>query len=202
MNIKRKNRLTFNVTIALVLMIGVLISIIWIFIFPGARVGPFGIGLPAPMQYFKGKYQGFEIQVPESWVISETPQGNHGDNDIFAVIAVPGRGYPFVSMASKEFTENDLNQVAAWGEIRILEKSSNYQQLRLDGFHTDYLEGLLHEYQKFGVEGMPGKVTIQCLDFYYLKNQMGYSISFCAEQSDWDDVKPVFQQMIESLITY
>lgn len=79
------------------------VSLVIMFFSQKSRTGPFGIGLPAETQIFVARQGGFSIKYPQSWVAFETPQGSHGDEDVIAVILVPGRSFPQVYIARHFF---------------------------------------------------------------------------------------------------
>ena len=167
------------------------------FIFPSNRRGLFGTGLPSPMESFVGNNVHLSIDYPSSWVASELPQGSHGDKEVFALIINPGNWMPSVWFARHDFQNNDLNQVAEWGESRILSQRSMYESISLTRIHTSSIDGLIRQYT-WESESPLGKTRVRCEDLYIFENGTGYALSFCTEEKDWDDTEAYFQKMIES----
>lgn len=167
------------------------------FLLPTFRTGPFGTGLPSSMKTLAGDNVVFTIDYPLSWVANELPYGNHGDLEVFAAILNPGNWMPSVWFARHEFQNGRLSQVAEWGESRILEKGSQYSSITLTETHTKNYEGLIRQYS-WASESLFGSTNIRCEDIYILENGIGYAISFCSYERDWDKVEPFFSHMIES----
>lgn len=185
----------------LILVLGILyifIVTIPIIVDPANRVGPFGIGIPAPMKSFHSSTNNFSIEHPFRWVAHDTRQGEHGDNDVIAGIYVPGRGFPHVVIASTSLNTSDFQQLLVWGEERAREKHSDYEQINLDKFSTSYYDGIFRDYTWSSNSKLFGHPKIHCRDYYLMKNHIGYVISSCAEQDDWVAAEEVFSQMIDS----
>jgi hypothetical protein len=184
-------------TIILLLLLALcLLPLLQILLFPSRRTGPFGIGLPSPMEQYSNQESGFSIVYPKSWVFNETPDGAHGDNEVIAVILVPGRSFPQVLIAHKSFPDKDLNQVAQWGQSRAKDKCECILN-PLGKLETSNFRGIAQEYS-WQVRTMISTTTIFCQDLYVLYNTDGYALSFCASQSYWPRVADVFNEMMNS----
>jgi hypothetical protein len=181
-----------------VLTLGCVISIAQLLIFPSRRTGLLGIGLPSQMETFSGKDVRFVINYPSSWVVSELPNGNHGDQEVFASILNPGWWMPSVWFARNVFETDDLDRVAEWGEARLLMKPDDYSSTSLTSIQTSALNGLLQQYTWSSESDLLGQTQIKCEDLYVTNNGIGYAVSFCSEDKDWQRVQEVFQQMMDS----
>jgi hypothetical protein len=184
-----------------ILVISLLVSIFGTLIFPSWRTGFLGIGLPAPMKTFTGRYVNFSIDYPQSWVAHETPHGIHGDQEVIAEILVPGRSWPSVVIAHQTVLEEDIYQIATWGDTRA-KKHSNYVATTLEPLNAPNFDGLLREYSWESSSPVFGVSNVQCKDWYVLSTTSGYALSFCAEKKDWHQVDQVFQQMLMSFSTH
>jgi len=180
-------------------VISMFISLYNIIFIPSKRIGLFGIGLPAPMENYKGKHTNFSIDFPESWVIYETPQGNHGDQDVIAGIGVPGRSFPHVFLYKRNFLKNDKSELLSWGESKV--KDDN-KFIDLKPFNTTKYSGEMREYTREDKSYFQTITFISCNDYLMFEKQIGYMISFCAESKQWTEVKNTFNLMIESFSIY
>ena len=165
----------------LIFVFGLLVSILRFILVPGVRTGPFGFGIPAQMTTYEGKLFPFSFQYPESWVVSETPEGNHGDLDIITTILVPGRSWPKVVIEKIDLTHEDVEGPANYEEGKI-KKGKNIVQITLDQFKTTNLNGLIREYTWRTNSWIIENLVVRCNDYYVKQNSLGYTISFCAEQ--------------------
>jgi hypothetical protein len=177
-----------------------LISILIFLIFPSKRTGPLGIGLPSPMENYVSKKGQFEIEHPISWIVSETPNGSHGDLDIIAEITVPGRSFPHVTISMHSFRAGDISNVVDWGISRAENKDS-YKLMSLEAFNSEKYDGFLHVYN-WASETILGSDEIDCKDWYIIKGEIGYSLSFCSQPQQKGLVEEVFQVMIKSFYAW
>lgn len=183
--------------ILLILIAICVLSTLAIIFLPSRRTGPFGIGLPSPMSQYTSLNNNFSIEYPNSWTIGETPQGSHGDKEIIAAILVPGRSFPQVYIARKSFLENDINQVALWGQSRA-ENRCECTPTSFEYFDTPYFHGVTQEYSWKTTNIFNITSTINCRDWYVQYNTEGYALSFCAYQQHWAQVDDVFKEMMNS----
>lgn len=161
------------------------------------RATPFGLGIPSTMRDFNFGKEKFTMKYPESWTVVLTPQGNHGDLEVFAVGVVPWRTIPNVTFAHKYFSNGRLEDVADWGESRAQEDPA-YENISISPFESDYFSGLLRSYDRY-FESPLGIQNIHCQDWYFLSNDWGYAVSFCAKENDWPKVNDVFNEIIASI---
>jgi len=179
---------------AIVLALNLVFFALALAIDPSRRIGPFGLGLPAQMSTFIIESADGSISYPKSWVAVLTPQGNHGDSEIIAVIGVPGRGLPSVTVAQKTLSDPTLTAVVMWGESRAASKSS---YVALSSGFSGSIPGIVREYQ-YVVITLFGESLVHCRDLYVLHDSIGLSLSFCAEETDWEEVVGTIDEMILS----
>jgi len=157
-----------------------------------------GTGLPSSMATLVGHSTHFSIDYPASWSAFETPQGNHGDDEEFATIVAPGPTFPQAILARKSFSEGDIIQTANWGQTRV-EQHPGYVTTALQLLDTARYGGLLREYHWISpATVLQGTQDIHCEDWYAFTAHVGYDLAFCAYNTDWPQVSPIFRQMIES----
>jgi hypothetical protein len=176
----------------------VVISLVIMVFSQESMTGPFGLGLPAKTRVFLANREGFSIQYPQSWAAFETPQGSHGDEEVIAVILVPGRSFPQVYIARHFSPVSDISQVIAWGEIRARTRNG-YLAVSVTNFNTPYLQGIMREYLWYDIT-LFGQLEIRCKDWYSLKGNGGYDLSFCAESKDWQQFDAVLGEMVKSFM--
>lgn len=180
-----------------ILILAFLFSIYRLIAVPGNRTGYFGIGLPSRMINYDGKQSSFSISYPESWVVSETPNGNHRDQDIIATILVPGRSWPKIVIEKVVLPQGGLEELAKYEENKI-NKEKTISHMTMDRFKTSHLDGLIRDYSWQTSSWLLGSTFIRCEDFYAIQNNYGYTISFCAEEGQWAEVENSFNEIIES----
>lgn len=158
----------------IIIFIGIAIwCVISMIVEPSNRIGPFGLGIPSTMREYILEQQQLAVYFPHGWNILLTPQGNHGDTEVIAIIVVPWHSLPNVKIMNKPFNISDVSLVADWGETR-LQSDFSYQSASLTSYNSVYFSGLLREYTitrklLFFVE------EIHCLDLYILTLAMDIS---------------------------
>jgi hypothetical protein len=105
---------------------------------------------------------------------------------------------PSIWFARHDFPDDDLNQVAIWGEGQVLSKRNDYVSISLTNLKIPEFDGLLRQYTWTSESSVLGKTDVRCEDLNVLKNRAGYTLSFCSEDKDWQNVQAVFQQMMDS----
>jgi hypothetical protein len=194
--INKMRSLSWRQIVILTLILLLIISLLIILALPEKQTGPFGIGLPTDFSVFTSKSGSFIIKYPESWVARETPQGSHGDKEVFAVILVPGRSFPQVYFAYQQLVSNDMDTVVKWGKERATARS-HYSEISVSAIATPNVEGIIREYT-WHESGFLGDVYLRCKDLYLLRDNMGFAISFCAEDKQWQLFENVVGEMINS----
>jgi len=182
----------------IVLFLYSLVSIIMALILPGGQSGPLGIGISSRMINYTSKNGDFSIIHPSTWPISETLNGEHGDMEVFAIINSGGRSFPRMVLAKKTFPGNSLQDVVKWGEERAQKLSiSDYRDASLEAQTINSFAGYLRLYT-FKSPGILGDSNYICRDWYFINNSIGFDLSSCSEQKDWDKTNNIFTQMVQS----
>jgi hypothetical protein len=196
---KNINYRSFGAILLISLVLISLVSMIINLIIPNSQFGLNGIGLPAKLVKYTSKAGNFSIIHPSTWPVHETPQGNHGDMEIFAIINPNGRSFPHMILAKKPFPGNNLDEVAKWGEGRAkLLFTNNFIDVSIKNQIINNVPGYLRSYT-FGADGgILGERNYICNDWYFIDNSIGYDLSFCSEVKNWHEVNNIFLQMIES----
>jgi len=153
-------------------------------------------GLPAKTAIFNSQIGDFSIQYPVTWTAGDTPTGARGDHEVIAVISNVVSS-PIIEISRISSGTNELGQVTKWGKSKAEEKMG-YKLVSLQSYATKNYSGILHEYNRDALSLM-GNISFHCIDWFITKNGMGYDFSFCIYQKNWEDGKPVFYQMIDSI---
>jgi hypothetical protein len=192
--IKNLNRKFFLVIVVILCILGNFISLIS----PSIRNKVFGLGVPSKLVNYTSTTQQFSILHPSSWTIYETPQGNSRDKEVFATISNGGFGFGNVTLARKQFSDGSVDEVAKWGEERAqIPYTTGYLVISESTHTVNNNTGFLRTYTYNGTT-LLGKYTNECEDWYFIKNAIGYDVSFCADQRDWNKVEDTYLQMINS----
>jgi hypothetical protein len=153
-------------------------------------------GLTEPMVTYYSEYGKFVINHPENWKGVDTPQGDHGDRYSISIIK-PFRTWPSLVIAARDNTNGDLEQIVDWGKERAKE-NEGYREEYLRSFRFPNIQGILCEYIWKTHSPASGQIIVHCTDYYFLNQDRGYALTFCADDPIWNDAKNVFQKMIES----
>lgn len=97
------------------------------------------------------------------------------------------------------FIDSDLISMY---ELLNVEESEIFQLDSFTNIQTSSLtlganDGILREY-KYIQESIFGNYVNHCYD-WIVKNKSGYFFTFCVDEAIWDNGKPIFQKMIESI---
>lgn len=183
--------------ILLIAIICTFASIIILVVNPAARKGPLGFGPPAPMVTFQMSDDSFSISYPENWTVFETPQGNHGDHEVVAIILVAGHQIANVTVARQSISAGNINDVVNWGQARAA-IHEGYKSSSVDPFTVNNLGGYIHEYSWSHASLFENSILSSCQDVYALKNNIGYSVSFCSSEKDWRSLEGTYTEMQQS----
>ena len=194
---KRKFSLPWPITIILLLA---LLGFLWFalnFVLGLNRMVT-STGLPSPMTTFVSKEFHISFDYPQTWVAYELTQGNHGDMEAIASVGYAGlAAQPNVLVAQKSFAHPTLEDVASWGEERLKAQSSPYVIVKL-GTMTSPNEGAITRDYSIVSTTPLGQFTKTCMDWYNVEDSKGYVLSFCADESYWQEMESVFIQMAQS----
>jgi hypothetical protein len=188
-----KNRLYLFIAFCIISLLSCLISIL-----PSPeRATILGFGIDAPMTQFVFEQDKFTINYPKSWNLHLTPDGNHGDNDVIALILVPLHSLPKITFFRKVFANDDLSNVINWREER-LKDSNGYKFIAQSSFSFGNSPGENIEYTR-NSKSLLGDAIIRCKDVIFSQNSVGHIISFCAYASDWEKLENTFNRVIFSI---
>lgn len=153
----------------------------------------FGIGLPAESTSYQSERYGFYIEFPETWSIGETPQGDHGDQDVISVIFSAG-----MSLGPKAFmyirampTLTALEKLIEHEEQKTIELPG-YHELELSTFSTPRFHGTTRKYQ------YKTAIFLICRNYNFVIDDIGYSLQGCAKEPFWNQSEDVFRQIVDS----
>ena len=153
----------------------------------------------------------FSISYPDIWFYSDNPGGNRGDKTFVAIISSPGVFRLGVSGVIRRSVDqfDTLSAVAKWGEDianrnqkQSVVPSTDTSVNRIISSNEYLIRGektILREYI-WGQGGPLGLTTIvrHCLDNYRFHNGVGFVLTLCTDDDEYNRVAPTFIQMIES----
>ncbi len=192
---KKRIVFVFLASLLLIIALGLYLSL-------QVETGSFGINamaFPTSMPIFKSESAHFTMQYPSNWTAIETPQGDHGDLNVVAVILPPGRSFPQMVVASRPISDGDIGEVVSWGTMRA-SKKPKYNSGIVTSLNTTHFRGFTHDYTWLN-QTFFGTETIYCQDFYVLDGDVGYVLSSCAQSRDWPNFRKLFYDMIQSFST-
>ena len=154
------------------------------------------VGLPAKMALFNSQIGHFSILYPVTWDAGDTPTGAKGDHKVVAAITNFVLS-PYIEVSQMQFGSNDINNVISWGQSRANE-NRGYKKISMQPYATKNNFGAMLEYLR-DAKNVWGDMTYHCIDWFISNNNNGYDFSFCINQKNWTDGKPIFYQMIDSI---
>lgn len=154
--------------------------------------------LSSKLKDYHSQSGNFDILYPEQLVPGDTPQGNHGDLEVTAVIT-NFLSSPYIEVSKKVFSGGTMDNVLNWG-IKRAQSQKGFQDIGYKQYSTSNYFGYTEEYSR-SLENLWGKREFHCVDWYYLSetNKVGYDFSFCVDQQNWDKALNIFLTMIESI---
>ena len=191
---KIRTRSGLHLGLIIIVVLTLMSTLVLVFNY-ASRKGPLGFGPPAPMKMYLMKDKSFSIMYPGNWVVFETPQGSHGDDDVVAIILVSGRSAANVTIARRSFINGDIHDVLVWGQLRAA-SNIDYIPASLDPLVDNKLGGFTQDYTWRGP--YQNDVTRHCQDMYVFKNEVGYTLSFCSQEQDWVSLEDFYIQMWQS----
>jgi hypothetical protein len=136
----------------------------------------------------------FSITYPKDWYLSEPPSWSGNDPDIVAYLSSSGfdnSGF-LITIRQRKTSATTLEEVRMWGEQLATSKKS-YKQLTSQSFTVQGEEMWILEYYV-----MSGSYINRCLDNYRHHEYTGYILSFCIDESVFEQKRSVFMQVINS----
>jgi hypothetical protein len=196
LSIREKNinlfiRLAGVLALISVLCLAILFSNPFRFLFPPVPIS-------SEMKLFTLEQDKIEFGFPENWFANLTPQGNHGDLEVIAIIVAPVQNFQSVIVARKSFVGATISDVAEWGTSRIKARIPHYKLDSLIDYKSQLFAGSVREYVAYSSSPIDTR-NARCKDLYFLHDQNGYAFSFCAKESDWAKVLPLFDKIIASI---
>ncbi len=143
------------------------------------------------------EFDEIRFSYPASWIMFETPSGNHGDMNVIAVLSPAFESLPVIEVRKREFESTNLNLVVSWAESRIISKNE-YNNLPLEKFNSNGLSGLTMMYT-YKVENPLEPYTCKCKDLYLSQKGKGYIFSICSDEAEWNQYNPVFEEILYSI---
>jgi len=155
--------------------------------------------LPArPSRYSLTAY-GIEFRYPSSWTAYETPQGNHGDKEVVAIVVAPALSETWVAIARHAgVAQDDLGSVIDWGMTRVQSRSGTQVGEIANTKTPDGHDIAILEYSWESQDLLWRKVTMKCRDTYEVRQTVGYALSMCTKDTLWDEVVSSFDDMTNS----
>jgi hypothetical protein len=196
---KHKGPIRYKFRVILVWCIFLVVSVYFIndLFKPQFQTGPFGIGLPAPFEWFSSDVLGLAIKHPQSWVATVMLEGNRGNRENVLTIGVPGRSWPRLNLFVHAIDSEQPNQTLQW----VLDMVSRDGTLpyQISDFETERYVGSIITYSYPSESWLFGKKIIECDEYVFAKGGNGYRLSFCWEQRNNDlEIKKVEKIMIDS----
>ncbi len=197
LSIREKNTNLFIRLVAIVILVCVVcIAVLFVnpfrFLFPSEPIAN-------EMKSFTLEHDKIEFLYPTNWYAYATPQGNHSDKEVIAFVTAPVPDFQNnIIVARNHFDGGNISDVAQWGVSRIESRVHSYKLDSLTDYQSQLISGSVREYIVYGSSPIDTQNT-RCKDLYFLHDQNGYAFSFCANESDWAKVSPVFDKIIASI---
>lgn len=140
----------------------------------------------------------YRYRYPRTWAAFELPDGSHGDNEVIAFFGFASPiTKPKVFIAQRSFSNPTLEDVANWGELRLMTDSSPNHIVNLNPVTSPNAHALLRYYSTLSSTPL-GKYKNKCMDWYTFDASFGYQLSFCTDETHWSEMENVFMQMAQS----
>jgi hypothetical protein len=150
------------------------------------------------MKDFVLEPDGIGFSYPDHWIGQLTPQGDHGDQEVIAILLDPAKVLLNLFIARHQFSNQDITEVAAWGKSRVQVRFSRYESNASTPYESGPLSGQMAEYIAW--TGSPIETeNIHCKDLYFLRQGYGYAFSFCTKERDWSQMSPVFDKIVSTI---
>ncbi|MDR3573713.1 MAG: hypothetical protein P4L50_07620 [Anaerolineaceae bacterium] len=195
----QKKRINKNIQIIIISTVAVLGCLILSIFSIYNLYNPKRYVAPAKMVIYSSEYGHFSIKIPYSW--SYIGPGSNAQKGLEDVSKIFNPVYPYlnplVTIFERDFGTGNINDVINWGKARDQE-FNGYEQLSMYPYNTEKYSGYINTYNV--ILGPPlAKSINECMDWFILNKQMGYSFQFCALKAYWPDVKDTFDEMINSI---
>jgi hypothetical protein len=150
---------------------------------------------PEEMVHYSSSNAGLEFDYPKNWYMADLPNGNHGDMDVKIVITYFTQS-PYIMFSSREFDDPTYNDVVCWG---INNSSQTWRVLAITT--TDNMCSInLEKFEFFDLrDNIFGRSAFHCVDYFKQNAKHGYMFTFCSKEDEWDRLRPIFNQMYNSI---
>lgn len=150
------------------------------------------------MKDFVLEPDGIGFSYPDQWIGQMTPQGDHGDQEVIAILLDPAKILLNLFVARHQYSNQDITEVAAWGKSRVQMRFSRYELKASTPYESGLFSGRIAEYIAW--TGSPIETeNVHCKDLYFVRKGYGYAFSFCTKESDWIQISPVFDKIISTI---
>jgi hypothetical protein len=146
------------------------------------------------------------IDLPKNWVVFDVVELDRGrdekesDERYLLVTGSYFGGFPHieiygVEIGDIEYKGNDYEKISAWNKIRLQKEESENRII----FNTtsNYKNGQLMTYI-IDVPTMDQYPREKCKDWLYIKANIGYLVSICETEDNWDKLNLIYSEIIES----
>jgi hypothetical protein len=186
------------------ILFGLLASAYVVFtFFRGIYLVVLSTGLPSPMATHVSEQFHISIDYPRTWAAGDLPDGNHGDHEAIAYIGYAGlAASPSIIVARRSFVQPLLDDVAKWGESRLMVLASHGETLNFGSLSSPNDTAILRYYNRAFYNRPFGFVNRKCMDWYTIEGSTGYDLSFCVSDKYWAEMESTFLQMAQSFRAY
>lgn len=149
-----------------------------------------------------GKYSpindDIEIRYLDTWILFQTPDGNHGDMETIAVATGINSSFPRMNVAMRKTnSDSSIDSLESWSLDRIKQKDIKFIS-DVTPYISSFFSGATRDYSYDTHNAIMPNIT-RCKDYYFLINSKEYIFSFCAKEDEWENYAPVFDTIMGSL---
>ena len=141
----------------------------------------------------------FAMDYPSDWQSDRFPGGYRGDDEAIALFYATDALFPAVRIARREFLAPTLEEVAAWGEARIMalnpDSDDQYELFPLLEETIPAGEVLSREY----MIDLETPLPLMKKDIYIAREQDGIILTFTTVRDRYEDEKAILEHMVASL---
>ena len=178
----------------LITTISIFLSFIILFSYPNSIKGPIGSNIPSKVVVFMADDKRFSFLYPSNWIASSLSGGNHGDDEIIAIVTASGYSMANVNIARHRFQNESISNIFEWGELRA---KKNHEFSLISRSLINQIESIEYTWTS-PVLFSDLQVLSHCQD-YYLQNKLdGYVVSYCAKEKNWLYLKSFFAEIQKS----
>lgn len=191
---KNKKWFIFGLLIlAVICVVSLLASEVWGI---SQKYGEEGLGIPARMVSHRSVLGNFTILLPETFSVSDTPQGSHGDSSI--ILAAKNLALSIYIEVSHYATVSTMHGLTTVAINKLSSENVNYNWISMQDYSDAQNIGIAHEYTMYRGNSIIGGSEFHCLNWYTI-NKTGYAFSFCVNSQKWEMAKSTFFQIIDSI---